>query len=101
MLVKVAEAEKTTAGGIILAESAQRKPTSGTSEPSSLERRLRDLNPVLARVENDAFREFDFARVCAFRARVFSRRPRAPQKRHLVLTRSLTRTSTTSGLQAT
>ena len=29
VLVKVAEAEKTTAGGIILAESAQRKPTSG------------------------------------------------------------------------
>jgi len=26
VLVKVAEAEKTTAGGIILAESAQRKP---------------------------------------------------------------------------
>jgi chaperonin GroES len=36
VLVKVAEAEKTTAGGIILAETAQRKPTSGTSEPSSL-----------------------------------------------------------------
>ena len=29
VLVKVAEAETTTAGGIILAESAQRKPTSG------------------------------------------------------------------------
>jgi hypothetical protein len=30
VLVKIAEAEKKTAGGIILAESAQRKPTSGT-----------------------------------------------------------------------
>jgi chaperonin GroES len=29
VLVKVAEAEAVTAGGIILAESAQRKPTSG------------------------------------------------------------------------
>ena len=39
VLVKIAEAETTTAGGIILAESAQRKPTSGTSEPPSLDRR--------------------------------------------------------------
>jgi len=35
VLVKVAEAEKTTAGGIILAESAQRKPTSGASPDAS------------------------------------------------------------------
>ena len=34
VLVKVAEAETQTAGGIILAESAQRKPTSGTSNAS-------------------------------------------------------------------
>jgi len=52
VLVKIAEAETTTAGGIILAETAQRKPTSGTSQPTSSRSGLRDLNPVCSpRVE--------------------------------------------------
>ena len=46
VLVKIAEAEKTTAGGIILAESAQRKPTSGASLIPPARSILSDLNPV-------------------------------------------------------
>ena len=35
VLVKVAEAETKTAGGILLAESSQRKPTSGAYPPNA------------------------------------------------------------------
>lgn len=46
VLVKVAEAEKTTAGGIILAESAQRKPTSGAYPTPRKQIGSPALNPV-------------------------------------------------------
>lgn len=45
VLVKVAEAETKTAGGILLAESSQRKPTSGAYPPKR-KSRPPALNPV-------------------------------------------------------